>query len=55
MRMGNNLVARVTWVTDDSVRIDCNPELAGQHLTLDVELVDLVKVLCPSALPISSR
>eukprot|EP00884_Botryococcus_braunii_P016469 jgi/Botrbrau1/3505/Bobra.341_2s0034.1 len=43
VRMANGLTARVTKVTDDSITIDCNPALAGQPLTFDVELVELVK------------
>ncbi len=35
--------AVVTDVTEEYVEIDANPPLAGQGLTFDVELVNLVK------------
>lgn len=36
---GQNHVARITAVGDDTVRLDLNHPLAGQALTFDVELV----------------
>lgn len=39
---GRTLVATVTDVTDDTVGLDFNHPLAGEALTFDLELVDVV-------------
>ncbi|GAB4814908.1 hypothetical protein N2152v2_001954 [Parachlorella kessleri] len=43
VRLQQGLQAVVTDVTEEYVEIDANPPLAGQGLTFDVELVNLVK------------
>lgn len=39
--LSNGLPANVTAVADDAVTLDLNHELAGKHLTFDVELLSL--------------
>lgn len=41
VRLSNGLPARVTVVGADEVTLDLNHELAGKHLTFDVNLVSL--------------
>ena len=44
VQLSNGMLAKVLEVTDEHITIDANPELAGQSLTFDVELVKLQKV-----------
>lgn len=44
VQLANGTVAVVTDVTDTSVTIDANHELAGKTLNFDVELMELSKV-----------
>jgi FKBP-type peptidyl-prolyl cis-trans isomerase 2 len=37
---GNDIKARVTQLTDQSVTIDANHPLSGEALTFDIELID---------------
>ena len=48
VQLSNGMVAKVLEVTDEHITIDANPELAGQSLTFDVELVKLQKVSAAS-------
>lgn len=43
VQLSNGMLAKVLEVTDEQITIDANPELAGQSLTFDVELVKLQK------------
>lgn len=38
---GQPVVVRVTEITEDHVRLDANPPLAGKDLTFDIELVTI--------------
>ena len=38
---GQQIVVRVTQITDDHVMLDANPPLAGKELTFDIELVTI--------------
>ena len=44
VQLSNGMLAKVLEVTEEHITIDANPELAGQSLTFDVELVKLQKV-----------
>ena len=48
VQLSNGMVAKVLEVTDEQITIDANPELAGQSLTFEVELVKLQKVSAAS-------
>lgn len=39
---GNSFAVRVTEIDDETVTVDANHPLAGQELTFDIELVDIV-------------
>lgn len=41
-QQGQNFVVTVTGVTDDEVTLDANHPLAGENLTFQVELVEIV-------------
>lgn len=42
LRLSNGMAATIAEVTDKDILLDANHELAGKHLTFDVELVKLV-------------
>ena len=48
VQLSNGMLAKVLEVTDEHITIDANPELAGESLTFDVELVKLQKVSAAS-------
>ncbi|ADH84947.1 FKBP-type peptidyl-prolyl cis-trans isomerase [Desulfurivibrio alkaliphilus] len=38
---GENVVVKVVDVSDDSIKLDANPPLAGEDLNFDIELVEI--------------
>jgi peptidylprolyl isomerase len=38
---GQPVIVRVTEITEEHVRLDANPPLAGKELTFDLELVTI--------------
>ncbi|KAG1665394.1 hypothetical protein FOA52_015804 [Chlamydomonas sp. UWO 241] len=43
VQLSNGMIAKVEKVTDTEITLDLNHELAGQHLTFDVELMAVEK------------